>query len=149
MTTHAPAVAWPVGLRLACERMDRAAEGKTYGPIAFEVTPRRVEAFRELFGGPPGVPPTLLTAAEFALLPQIVADPELALDFRRVVHGSQEYEFHRPIEPGETLTVDARIGSIREKGRTGFLVIEMWMRGGDGTQVALARSTLIEREPPS
>jgi acyl dehydratase len=125
--------------------MDRTAEGKTYGPVAFEVSTRRVEAFRTLFGGPPGVPPTLVTAAEFTLLPQIVGDPALALDFGRVVHGSQEYEFHRPLRLGETLTVDAQIASIREKGATAFLTIEMEMRGADGALAAVARSTMIER----
>ena len=128
-------------------RMDRAAEGKTYGPIEFEVSARRVEAFRALFGGPPRVLPTVLTAGEFSLLPRILEDPELALDFPRVVHGSQEYEFLRPIRIGETLTVDARIASIREKGGTGFLSIEMRMRGADGSLAAVARSTMIERTP--
>jgi acyl dehydratase len=127
--------------------MDRSAEGKTYGPIAFEVSTHRVEAFRALFGGPAGVPPTLLSAAEFTLLPQIVGDPELALDFRRVVHGSQEYEFHRPLRNDETLTVDARIASVREKGATAFLTIEMEMRGTDGSLAAVARSTMVERAP--
>jgi acyl dehydratase len=127
--------------------MERSAEGKIYGPVAFEVSSHRVEAFRALFGGPPGVSPTILTAAEFALLPQIVGDPALALDYRRVVHGSQEYVFHRPLRIGETLTVDARIASIREKGATAFLTIEMEMRGTDGSLAAVARSTMIEREP--
>ena len=127
--------------------MDRAAEGKTYGPVAFELSPERVDAFRALFGGPPGVPPTVLTAAEFALLPRIVGDPDLALDFRRVVHGSQEYEFRRPLRIGETLRVEGRIVSIREKGGTGFVAIEMRMLGDDGSVAAIARSTMIEREP--
>ena len=127
-------------------RMDRAAEGKTYGPIAFELSSDRVAAFRTLFGGPPGIPPTILTAAEFTLLPTIVGDPELALDFARVVHGSQEYVFHRPLRLGETLSVEARIASIREKGGSGFLTIDMAMRGADGAVVAVARSTMIERE---
>jgi acyl dehydratase len=127
--------------------MDRVAEGKTYGPIAFELSAERVEAFRGLFGGPPGVPPTIMTAAEFALLPQIVGDPELALDFRRVVHGSQEYTLRRPLRVGETFTVDATLTSIREKGGSGFLTIEMEMRDQDGVVAAVARSTMIEREP--
>ena len=126
-------------------RVNQAAEGKTYEPVAFDVTEERVRAFHDLFGGPPGVPPTLLTAAEFTVFPQVIADPELALDFRKVVHGSQEYEFHRPLQPGETLTVLARITSIRQKGGNGFLVVEMLMNDVDGEAVAVARSTMIER----
>ncbi len=122
-----------------------AAEGKTYGPVVFVLQEERVRAFRDLFGGPAGVPPTFLTAAEFALFPQIMGDPALALDFRRVVHGSQEFEFLRPLQVGEELEVSARIASIRHKGGTGFLNVEMTMRGGDGLPAAVARSTMIER----
>jgi acyl dehydratase len=126
-------------------RVNQAAEGKTYESVAFDVTEERVRAFHKLFGGPPGVPPTLLTAAEFTVFPQVIGDPELALDFRKVVHGSQEYEFHRPLRPGETLTVQARVASIRQKGGNGFLVVEMQMNDVDGDAVAVARSTMIER----
>lgn len=113
--------------------------------MSFEIDEERVRAFFELFGGPPGVPPTILSAAEYSLLPQIIGDPELALDLRRVVHGSQAYEYRRPLQVGETLTVEARIASIRQKGGNGFLTVEMTMRGADGAVAAIARSTLIER----
>jgi hypothetical protein len=122
-----------------------AAEGTTYGPVSFEITEERVRAFLELFGGPPGVPPTILTVAEFSVFPHIIGDPGLALDFRRVVHGSQVYEYRRPLQVGETLTVEARIASIRQKGDSGFLTVEMTMKGADGGVAAIARSTMIER----
>jgi hypothetical protein len=125
--------------------VDPAAEGTTYEPMSFEITEERVRVFRELFGGPPGVPPTILTVAEFSLFPQIIGDPDLAMDFRRVVHASQAYEYRRPLHVGEALTVEARIASIRQKGDNGFLTVEMTMRGADGAVAAIARSTMIER----
>jgi acyl dehydratase len=130
-------------------RVNQTAEGKTYGPVVFEVTEERVRAFHGLFGGPPGVPPTFLSAAEFTVFPQVIGDPELALDFRKVVHGSQEYELHRTLQVGETLGVHARIASIRQKGGNGFLVVEMRLHGVDGEVVAVARSTMIERDVPA
>ena len=126
-------------------RVNPAAEGKTYDPVAFEITEERVRAFLDLFGGPPGVPPTFLTAAEFAVFPQVIGDPELGLDFTKVVHGTQEYVFHRPLRIGEALMVQPRIASIRHKGSIGFLVIETQMKGMDGGAAAVARSTMIER----
>jgi hypothetical protein len=42
--------------------------------------------------------------------------------------------------------VHARIASIRQKAGNGFLVIEMRMSGADGEMVAVARSTMIERD---
>jgi acyl dehydratase len=130
-------------------RVNPAAEGKTYDPVRFELSSERVDAFHSLFGGPPGIPLTVLTAAEFTVFPQVLGDPELGLDFRHVVHGTQEYEFRRPLRLGETLTVQAQIASIRHKGGNGFLVVEMDVRDGDGDTAALARSTMIEREVPA
>ncbi len=129
-------------------RVNQAAEGKEYEPVPFDVSEERVRAFHGLFGGPPGVPPTILTAAEFTMLPHIIGDPELAIDFRNVVHGSQEFEYRRPLRMGETLTVHARIASIRQKGGNGFLVVEMRMSGVDGETAAVSRSTMIERAVP-
>jgi hypothetical protein len=122
-----------------------AAEGKRYDPVPFTLGADRVRAFRDLFGGGGGIPPTVLTAAEFSVFPTIVGDPELALDFTRVVHGSQEYLFARPLAEGESFTVHARIESIRQRGGTGFLTIAMDLVGGDGDVAATARSTMIER----
>jgi hypothetical protein len=121
------------------------AEGTRYPDVEFVVAPERVAAFRDVFGQAQGVPPTFLTAAEFTALPQVVGDPELGLDFSRVLHGGQEYELMRPPREGETLTVRARIDSIRIRGGTGFLVIAMEMLDRDGELVARSRSTMIER----
>jgi acyl dehydratase len=133
------------GLPDSVRRVNVEAEGKTYEPVPFDVDEARVRAFHALFAGPPGVPPTFLTAAEFSVLPHVIGDPELALDFRTVVHGSQEYEFYRPLLIGETLTVTARIASIRQKGGNGFLVVEMQLTDVAGLMVAVTRSTMIER----
>jgi N-terminal half of MaoC dehydratase len=77
-----------------------AAEGTVYPAVDFVVDPQRVAAFRDLFGIDDGVPPTFVTAAEFAALPQILSDPVLGIDFTRVVHGSQEYDHRRPLREG-------------------------------------------------
>jgi acyl dehydratase len=126
-------------------RVNEAAQGKVYGPVAFELAEERVRAFAELFGPLEGVPPTFLSAAEFALFPAMFGDPDVRLDFGRVVHSSQEYEFRRPLLVGEVLTVESRIATIRHKGGNGFLTVEMSMRGSDGEIAATTRSTLIER----
>lgn len=125
--------------------MNASVEGKTYAPVTFRITQERVEAFRALFDGSDRVPLTILTAAEFSVFPGIVGDPELDLDFRRVVHASQEYDYRRALQVGEDLTVTARIASIRRKGGNGFLTIETTVLGADGKLAAIARSTMIER----
>jgi hypothetical protein len=122
-----------------------AAEGTVYPPVTFVVDPQRVRAFRAVFGLDEGVPPTFLTAAEFTVFPPILGDPRLDLDFSRVLHSSQEYEYVRPLHEGETITVHARIEAIRVKGSNGFMTVLMEMVDPDGAPIASARSTLIER----
>ena len=127
-------------------RADPALEGKVYPAVAFTVDPERVERFAAVFGGEPGVvPPTFVTVAEWAAFPQIAEDPELELDFSRVVHAEQGYEWRRPLLAGETLTVRPRIASVREKGGHGFLTVETELTGSDGEVAVLARTTLVER----
>ena len=125
--------------------MNPAAEGTTYPAVPFVVDPPRVAAFRSLFGISEGVPPTFVTAAEFAAFPHIVADRHLDLDFSRVVHGSQTYTFRRPLHEGEELAVRARIESIRIRGGNGFVTIAMNLEDADGVVVCTARSQMIER----
>jgi acyl dehydratase len=126
--------------------MNAALEGKIYPDATFTVDEKRVALFREAVGESGRiVPPTFATAAEFAVMPFIVGDAELGLDFTRVVHAEQEYVWHRPFRMGEALTVRSRVASIRQKAGNGFLTIETEVRDEGGQLVVLARATMIER----
>jgi acyl dehydratase len=126
--------------------MNTALEGKVYPDATFTIDEQRVALFREAVGEAGRiVPPTFATAAEFAVMPFIVGDAELGLDFTRVVHAEQEYEWYRPFRMGEALTVRSRIASIRQKAGNGFLTIETEVRDQGGELVVLARATIIER----
>lgn len=125
--------------------MNPEAAGTVYPDVEFSVDPARVASFRELFGQGRGIPPTFLTAAEFAVFPRVVGDPGLELDFSRVVHGSESFRYRRPLVDGESLTVRARIESIKVRSGAGFLTVVMEMFGSDGKLAATATSTMIER----
>jgi len=126
--------------------MNAALEGKVYPDATFTVDEQRVALFREAVGEAGRVvPPTFATSAEFAVFRLIVGDAELGLDFTRVVHAEQAYEWRRPFRPGEALTARSRIASIRQKAGNGFLTIETELLDRDGELVVLARATMIER----
>ena len=91
------------------------------------------------------MPPTILTAAEFTVLPTIVADPRLDVDFTRVVHGSQEYDFARRSREGERLTVKARLESVRVRAGTGFVTVVTDLVDEAGGHVCHRRSSMVER----
>jgi hypothetical protein len=126
--------------------VNTAIEGKVYPEARFEVEAEHVTGFAASIGQTlPGVPPTFLTVAEFGVFGPIMDDPELDLDFPRVVHSDQEYVWRRPLVVGETLIVGSRIASIRERGGHGFLTIEVSLRAEDGEPVATTFATLLER----
>jgi acyl dehydratase len=128
--------------------VNAGVEGRAYPSTTLVVEPEHVRRFADAVGQqPPGVPPTFLTVAEFAVFGSIISDPDLGLDFGRVVHGDQEYVWHRPLEVGETLVLAPRIAAIRERGGNGFLTIEVEITSPDGEPVATTRATMIERAP--
>ncbi|HEX9122985.1 MAG TPA: MaoC family dehydratase N-terminal domain-containing protein [Actinomycetota bacterium] len=126
--------------------LNLALEGKVYPEVAFTVDPGRAAAFAAVVEERSDVvPPTFPTAAEFLLFPQIVGDPELGMDFTRVVHAEQEYEWRRALVPGETVSARSRLAQIREKAGNGFLTIETQLLGADGEVAVVARASMIER----
>ena len=67
------------------------------------------------------------------------------------LHAEQHYEYHRPIRPGEVLTLEARPGATWEKqGRRGgtlrFAESIVEYRGEDGTLVVVARSVGVRTD---
>jgi hypothetical protein len=125
--------------------MNPSVQGKVYPDIMFVVDPSRVAAFRRVVGQPAGVPPTFVSAAEFAAFQDVIDDPVLALDFSKVLHGSQEYVYKRALVEGERLTVRTKIESIRQRGTVGFLALVTDLTDSDGALVCTTRTLMVER----
>jgi len=126
--------------------MRSEAEGIVYPTVAFVIDGDRVDAFASVVEpGARGVPPTFPTVAEFAVFPDVIADPRVGLDLARVLHGSQGYDYERPLRVGETLGATTRIESVRVRGGTGLLTLVTEFRDAEGVLVATGRCTLIER----
>ena len=124
--------------------MNAAAAGKAYPEAPFTVDPTGGRVPRSVLPGERG-PGHVRDRGGVHRDPQIVADPEVAIDFSRVLHGNQEYEFRRPLREGETLAIRSRIESIRSLGANSFLVLATELVEPGGEVVCTARSTLIER----
>ena len=127
--------------------------GKEYEDVAFAVERDRIVQFADAIGDAdpryrseePVAPPTFPTVLQIATGGQIVLDPELGLDYSRVVHGEQEYVMERPLRAGDQLTATPRIADIYAKGPNEFLVTETIIKDASGTVVCTGRSTLISR----
>ena len=68
---------------------------------------------------------------------------------RMILHGEQEFEYHRPVEVGETLTGASRISDVYEKDTSSatmeFYVRETSWTDALGAPVVDERFTLIVR----
>lgn len=74
---------------------------------------------------------------------------DLKLDWHKVLHGEQQFEYFKPVRPGDKLYCKTKIVDIYEKsGRSGtmtFAVAETTCRDKNGEIVLIARGTTIER----
>ena len=74
---------------------------------------------------------------------------ELGTDISRVLHGEQEFEIHRPLQPGQTYLCRARVVDIYEKsGKSGpmaFVVRETTITDRDNEVVATMRAVTVVR----
>jgi acyl dehydratase len=148
--------------RSASMALNPALKGKEYQEVSFPVVREQVLQFADAIGeggplfrdsdaaraaGYPEqlAPPTFVTKMQIMTSGQVVVDQELGLDYSRVVHGEQEYEWRRPVFVGDVLTATPRIANIFAKKSNEYLVIEAEIKDADGETVAIGRTTLISR----
>jgi acyl dehydratase len=74
--------------------------------------------------GPTVAPPTFAACFTVGRGGAMFSDPELGAHFN-LVHGSQEYTFHRPIRVGDILECTPKIADIKAKGAMEFLTLEI------------------------
>jgi acyl dehydratase len=91
-------------------------------------------------------PPMFHVRPLMPLLHRMATDPELELDYLRLVHGEHAATFHRPLRDGDALALGATLTSLEDKpsGRVATFAI----RGTVGGELALEGSTVffIRRE---
>jgi acyl dehydratase len=142
--------------------LNQQLKGKEYQEVSFTVDRDRVNQFCDAIGednpihrdaaaaraaGYPEqvAPPTFVTVMQIMTSGQVVLDPDLGLDYSRVVHGEQQYEWSRPVRVGDVLRAVPRIADIYSKGPNEFLVTEAEIKDGAGETVVVARTTLLSR----
>jgi acyl dehydratase len=88
-------------------------------------------------------PPTFAACFTITRSGAMFADTELGAHWN-LVHGSQDYEFHRPVKVGDTLTCTPRIADIQPKGKMEFLTLEIECVDADTSEpVVTSRGTII------
>jgi hypothetical protein len=122
--------------------------GRTYPAVTFEIDPERVAAFARAIGADPtaGVPPTFAAVYSLgATAPQLFEDPEAAIDFAKLLHAEQEFEWTRHPEPGETVSSQGRIASDINRRGVRFVSFETETKDAAGGDVCRSRALFVIR----
>ena len=90
-------------------------------------------------------PPTFAIVLSLKAAEAVMFDPELGLDYSRVVHGEQSFSYTRPIVAGDELQVTTVIESIRSVAGNDMLTTKGVITTVDGEPVATATSLLLAR----
>ena len=145
--------------------VDKSFVGKEYPEFSFEVEKGKVKEFAKAIGdknplyydekaakeeGFDGLvlPPTFPTIFAMAggLMEIILGD--LKINLAKMLHGGQQYEYIKPIKPGDTVTGKVKIANLFEKeGKAGtmqFIVLETTYTNQKGEKVLIDTSTLVQ-----
>jgi len=123
-------------------------EGKQYPPVTVEIDAGKVAEFAWAIGADPheGVPPTF--AAVYCLgatAPQLFGDEEAAIDFSRLLHAEQEFEWTRHPEVGDEVTSQARVASDISRRGMRFVTFESETTTKSGEPVCKSRALFVIR----
>jgi acyl dehydratase len=143
--------------------LDPALVGRGYPPSAvYEVGRQKIAEFADAVGaadpvhrdaeaaraaGYPDViaPPTFAITLTLSAAGVVVEDPDVALDYSRVVHGEQRFTHHRPIRAGDRLVATPVIEAVRSVGGNDLLTTRVDVATEDGEPVCSATAMLVAR----
>lgn len=143
--------------------LDQSFVGRTYpaGP-AYEVGREKIREFAEAIGdmnpaytdpeaaralGHADViaPPTFVFAITYRAAGQVIQDPQLGLDYSRVVHGDQKFAYTRPVRAGDRLAVTSTIETVRSMAGNDVLTVRGEVHDQDGGHVVTVHTMLVAR----
>ncbi|CAM5688083.1 hypothetical protein SBADM41S_11955 [Streptomyces badius] len=103
------------------------------------------EAARALGHADVIAPPTFVFSITYRAAGVVVQDPQLGLDYSRVVHGDQKFSYVRPVRAGDRLTVTSTIESIKSLAGNDVLDIRGDVHDEAGELVVTAVTKLVAR----
>lgn len=144
--------------------IDRRYIGHTLEPFSVPVEPGRLRFFAKATGQTDPVytdaaaardtghrdlpvPPTFLFCLEMEGLNLAAIRELLGLDYRRLLHGEQEFTYHAMAHAGDVLRFEQRIEDIYDKkgGALEFVVRRTRVSNQHGTLVAELRAVTVMR----
>ena len=126
-----------------------AVAGRTYPAVRFKIESERVADFARAIGAEPadGVPPTFAAVYSLGMTaPQLFGDDEAEVDFARLLHAEQEFEWRRHPRVGETVTSRGRVASDTSRRGMRFVTFETDTSDEHGAPVCRSRALFVIRQ---
>lgn len=109
-------------------------------PLFFDVTAAQAAGYADVIA-----PPTFAIVISMVAGEKVVFDPELGLDYSRVVHGDQRFMHHRPIVAGDLLTSVVSVDDIRSVAGNDMITVKAQITDSSGDLVSTVYSMLLSR----
>lgn len=90
-------------------------------------------------------PVTFPVVIQEKTLHQLLSHPDAGIDFSRVVHGDQRFDYSRPIVAGDELVATLRVTKVQSLGGHSMVTSESTIQTLTGEHVVTAISTLVVR----
>jgi acyl dehydratase len=136
--------------------------GKRYDPLVYAVGREKIREFALAVGEPEPLaldvgaarragyadvvaPPMFAVVYSAPAMGPVLFDPEVGLDFARMVHGGQEFKWGPLVIAGDEISTTVSVLSIDERAGKGFYVFESVSTNQDGDTVAVGTWTNIVR----
>ena len=120
---------------------------REYALATGETDPRHldVEAARAVGYADVVAPPMFAAVYCAPAIGPAILDPEVGIDFARMVHGAQEFTWHAPVVAGDEITTEATLAEQRESGGLRFFTFTTTSTNQRGATVCEGRWTNIVR----
>lgn len=143
--------------------LDQSFVGREFpAGFVYEVSREKIREFAEAIGdsnplyldpvaaraaGHPDViaPPTFAVLISMKANNLVMNDPDLGLDFSKVVHGDQTFTHHRPMRAGDQIVAVGYVDDIRSRAGNDFLSLRAELSTTDGEWVCTAAAQIVAR----
>jgi acyl dehydratase len=139
-----------------------APTGKTYPPFEYEVGREKMREYANAVAETNQIhfdrraaqdagfrdvvaPPMFAVVYSAGSIGPPIFDPEIGIDYTRMVHGGQEFVWGESVCAGDTITTETTFKDFSEKGGRKFYVFQSVSRNQDGQETVRGIWTNIVR----
>ena len=138
------------------------AVGRVFAPVSYAVGREKIREYAEAIGETAAIchdveaakaagyddvvaPPMFAAVYSWRAMGPAVLDPEVGIDFSRLVHGAQEFTWGPLVVAGDEIVTEVEVAEISARGGMGFYVFESRSDNQRGERVCTGKWTCIVR----